>query len=69
MRATDRVPRTLVIVGFVFTLLSAATIAWRWSQGGAAGADASGTLTGGLLVLGVGLAMLYVRRGRSEEGT
>lgn len=69
MRATQRAPRTVAIVGLVFTLLSVATIAWRWSQAQTAGADAAGTLTGGLLVLGVGLSLLYARRDSAEGNT
>jgi hypothetical protein len=47
-------PRTVLIVGAVFTLLSAATAIWRWSRGESAD-DLLDLFTGGLIVLAVGL--------------
>ena len=55
-------PRTVLIVGAVFMLLSAATTIWRWSKGGSAD-DRLGLFTGGLIVLSVGL-YLELRKDR-----
>jgi hypothetical protein len=52
--ARRTIPRTVLIVGAVFTLLSAATAIWRWSKGESA-AGLLGLFTGGLIVLSVGL--------------
>lgn len=55
-------PRTLVIVGIVFVLLSAATTVWQWPRGETASSQL-GVLSGGLIVLVFGLYL--VRRDRS----
>ena len=58
-------PRTVLIVGAVFTLLSATTAIWRWSKGESAD-DLLGLFTGGLIVLSVGL-YLELRKDRPSE--
>ena len=55
--------RSVLIVGIVFTVLSVATAAWRWSKGESA-SDLLGVFTGGLIVLAFGL-YLELRRDRS----
>jgi hypothetical protein len=51
-------PRTVLVVGIVFTVLSAATIVWRWSKGEPASSEA-GLFTGGVIVLLFGLYLLF----------
>jgi hypothetical protein len=58
-------PRSVLVVGIVFTLLSAATAVWRWSRGEPA-SDLLGVFTGGLVVLAFGL-YLELRRGRPSR--
>jgi hypothetical protein len=58
-------PRSVIVFGIVFTLLSAATAVWRWSRGEPAG-DLLGLFTGGLIVLAFGLH-LELRRDRPSR--
>ena len=50
-------PRSVLVVGIVFTVLSTATAVWRWSRGGSAG-ELLGLFTGGLIVLAFGLYLV-----------
>jgi hypothetical protein len=47
-------PRTVLIVGIVFVVLSVGTALWRWVRGEPIDMEL-GTLTGGLIVAVVGL--------------
>ena len=53
-----RDPRTVVVVGVVFMLLSTASIAWRWSEGEPATAELA-LFVGGLIVLVFGLSLTF----------
>lgn len=57
-------PRSVLVVGIVLTLLSAATVVWRWSRGDPVG-ELLGLFTGGLVVLASGLYL--VRRDRPSR--
>ena len=57
-------PRSLIAVGIVFTILGGATAIWRSSKGESTN-GVLGLVTGGLIVLGIGL-YLEMRDRRSS---